>query len=80
MRFKNNTDYFVCVLSSTNIHCNKVVTKLRGFNLLKKGDAFDFSLTAFYKAEGQGRVYQAISDYDWANKTIECREAYNPEI
>ena len=79
-RYANNPKYYVCKLSSSSVHTARVVKKMRGFNDLKKGDPFDFSTTAFWDAEGQGRIWQATSDYNKKGEYIEAEETYNPEI
>lgn len=75
---KENTKYYVCKLSSTNVHVKKVVKRMRGFSELKRGDAFGFSLEGFHRADGESRIYQAASDFK--NGRICADERYNPEI
>lgn len=77
--FRENKDYYTCKLSSTNANYpNPVLEQGRGFSFLKKGDAFDCSLEGFHRAKGQGRLYQATSDFK--NGYICADEKYNPEI
>jgi hypothetical protein len=73
---KENEKYFVCKLDS--VHNPSVLAQGKGFSFLKKGDLFDFSPEDFYRAHGQGRVYQATSDFK--NGRICANERYNPEI
>jgi hypothetical protein len=84
MILKDNPDYYVCLLSSTNSHCCTVLEKFRGFSKLRKGDAFDFSLEGYYRADGYGATFHATSDYKHGmtkgTGTIRCEQDYDPEI
>lgn len=75
---KENTDYYVVKFSTINVHCQKEVSRHRGFSFLKKGDAFDYSKTSYHEAANGGSRYQASSDF--RNGRICADQTYDPEI